>query len=252
MTLITDYHFYLIAVPVVLLYGMAKGGLGPAIGTLAVPLLSLVISPVTAAAIMLPILCVMDIVAISRFKASFSKPHLKLLLPAGICGIGIATLFMGKMPPETIKIFIAVISILFCLDYWFRKDQSASWIISRPAGIFWGVLSGFTSAQIHAGGPPISIYLLPQKIDKVVLMGTIAIYFAAMNFIKLIPYSFMGFLNFSNLLTSLILIPIAPFGVLLGNFLLKKIEQKTIYRYLYIALFLSSLKLLWDGISHLS
>ena len=248
LTIITEPLFYVIAIPMVLIYGMSKGGLGPSLGAITVPALSFIISPVQAAAILLPILCVMDLIAIYRFRKTFSKPHLALLLPAGITGIIIATIFMGKFTPEAIKITIGVTVVWFCLDYWFRKGGSSRWILKKPAGFLLGTLSGFTSTQIHAGGPPLTMYLLPQKLDKMYLMGTFAIFFTTLNYLKLIPYTVMGFINLDNLMTSLVLMPLAPVGVLLGNTVLKKFPQKNIYRFLYIALFLSGLKLLWDGI----
>ncbi len=121
-------------------------------------------------------------------------------------------------------------------------------LTGRLSGYLLGVVSGFTSTQIHAGGVPASMYLLPQKLDKVVLLGTMAIFLTAMNYLKLIPYSFMGLLSFENIMTSLVLMPLAPVGVGLGHLVLRKVNQKTIYRFLYIALFLSGLKLLYNGI----
>lgn len=248
MNIITDPFFYMLAVPVVLLYGMAKGGLGPALGAISVPIMSLVITPVQAAAIMLPILCVMDIFAVWSFRRSYSVYHLAILLPAGVSGIVLASLLMGYLPPDTIRFIIGLTVIWFCLDYWFRKDVEKVKINGRLSGYLWGVVAGFTSTQIHAGGAPVSIYLLPQRLDKIVLMGTMAIFFAVLNYLKLIPYSLMGVLNIENMTTSLVLMPLAPVGVKMGRLILNKVEQISIYRFLYAALFLSGLKLLYDGI----
>jgi len=230
------------------MYGMAKGGLGPGVGAIAIPLLSMVIDPVQAAAILLPILCVMDIFAVWKFRNSFSRYHLSILLPAGITGIVIASFLMGHLHPNAIKLIIGITVILFCFDYWFRSDAGRKKMNGRLSGYLWGTVAGFTSTHIHAGGAPVSIYLLPQNLDKVVLMGTMAIFFTAMNYIKLIPYTFMGLLNLENLMTSLVLMPLAPIGVTLGHLILNKVEQKIIYRFLYIALFLSGVKLLYDSI----
>lgn len=224
------------------MYGMAKGGLGPAVGSIAVPFLALVIDPVQAAAIMLPILCVMDVFAVWNFRKSFSSYHLAILLPAGISGIVLASLLMGYLPQDVIRFTIGITVIWFCLDYWFRKDEVRK--KGRLGGYLWGVVAGFTSTQIHAGGAPVSIYLLPQKLDKVVLMGTMAIFFTVMNYLKLIPYTYFGLLNMENVMTSIVLMPLAPIGVRLGYLALNVIKQETIYRFLYIALLLSGIKLL--------
>jgi uncharacterized membrane protein YfcA len=248
MNIVTDPYFYALAVPVVLLYGMGKGGLGPAVGAISIPVLSFVIHPVQAAAILLPILCVMDIFAVWKFRNNFSRYHLAILLPAGIVGIVIASVLMGTLEPGAIRLVIGITIIWFCLDYWFRDEINRIKLSGRLSGYLLGAVAGFTSTQIHAGGVPASMYLLPQKLDKVILMGTMAIFLAAMNYLKLIPYSFMGLLSFENIMTSLVLMPLAPVGVGLGHLVLRKVNQKTIYRFLYIALFLSGLKLLYNGI----
>ncbi len=247
MHLITDPYFYLITVPCVLLYGMAKGGLGPAVGGIVVPAMSLVISPVQAAAIMLPILCVMDLFAVRRFWGKCDGRHLKILLPAGVTGIVLAGLLMGALPPDAIRMSIGIIVILFCLNYWFGGVAAGKKKGGRLSGYFWGTVAGFTSTQIHAGGPPVSVYLLPQNLDKVALLGTLAVFFAVINYLKLIPYTLLGAFDATNLLTSLLLMPLAPVGVRLGYLILNRVSQKTIYRFLYAALFLSGIKLLADG-----
>lgn len=247
MAIISDPHFYVLAIPAVLLYGMAKGGLGPALGIVAIPAMALVINPLEAAAIMLPILCVMDIFAVWHFRKKFDSHHLKILLPAGVAGIAIASLLMGHLSPDAIRLMIGIIAVVFCLNYWLRNPSNSKRQGGRFSGWLWGAAAGFTSTQIHAGGPPVTIYLLPQKLDKVVLMGTMAVFFAVVNYIKLIPYTLLGAFDATNILTSVILMPLAPIGVKLGYVVLHKVPQRGIYRFLYIALFVSGAKLLYDG-----
>ncbi len=250
MVINSDPYFYLASIPAILLYGMGKGGLGPALGVIAVPLMSLVISPVQAATIMLPILCIMDIFAIQKFRRHYDLHQLKILLPAAFVGIALGISMMGLLPVNTLKLAIGTIAICFCLHFLLQQTRTKS-KESSPSpwqGYFWGTLSGFTSAQIHAGGPPITIYLLPQNLDKKVLIGTMAIFFAIVNYVKLIPYSLLGLFDSSNLLTSLVLTPLAPVGVRLGYYIMQKVSQRTIYLFLYIMLFLSGIKLCLDGV----
>lgn len=250
LSIITDPAFYALAIPAVLIYGMAKGGLGPSLGTIVVPGMSLVINPVQAAAILLPVLCVMDIFVVWKFRKSFDIHHLKILLPAGIAGIVIASLLMGYLSEDAIRLIIGLIAIAFCLNYWVGARLSKQMKKGgRLSGYLWGTVAGFTSTQIHAGGPPISVYLLPQNLDRVILMGTLAIFFAVINYLKLIPYTLLGALDGTNFLTSVVLMPLAPVGVMVGYIILHKVSQQAIYRFLYIALFVSGVKLLFDGLS---
>ena len=247
MNIIADPLFYLVAAPVVLLFGLGKGGLGPGFVTISVPILSFVIDPVKAAAILLPMLCLADVFAVYQFRRHFEAKHLAIIIPAGLVGICVAGVLMGQLDRDIIRILIGITAILFCLDHWLRPDISQRRPGGKWSGYFWGAIAGFTSTQVHAGAPPVSIYLLPQKLDKILLMGTMTMFFAVINYGKLIPYTLVGALNVENLLTSLVLMPLVPIGVKLGRFLLDKVNQIILYRYLYIALFLSGLKLCYDG-----
>lgn len=246
--MISDPFFYLCAIPAVLIFGMAKGGFGGGIAVVSVPLMSLATSPVTAAAILLPILLVMDAVALWSFRGSWDRPNLKMLLPGAMIGILLGSLGFSYLSEDMIRILIGVIAVAFCLNYWFKPALMTARGPEKWRGRFWGAVAGFTSFGIHAGGPPIQIYLLPQRMEKSLLMGTMAVFFAVVNVIKLIPYSLQGSFDHSNLLTAAVLMPIAPVGVRLGFYLLHKVSEAMIYRICYVFLFVVGVKLLLDGV----
>ncbi|MGA2794670.1 MAG: TSUP family transporter, partial [Roseiarcus sp.] len=91
-----DWTFYLVAVPAVILVGLSKGGFS-GLSTLAMPLLSVVMSPVRAAAIMLPILLVQDWVSVWAFRRDFEPRNLAILIPASLIGIGAGWLFAADV-----------------------------------------------------------------------------------------------------------------------------------------------------------
>ena len=247
MPIISDPIFYLIAIPAILIFGMSKGGFGGGAASLTIPMMAFVIDPITAAAIVLPILIAMDAVAVWKFRHSWDKVHLMALLPAAVIGIAIASLLMGALSTQAMKVIIGLIAVSFCSKQWlFSKERKSK--PGKIAGYFWGLVAGFTSTQIHAGAIPVSIYLLPQKMNKMRLMGTNSLFFATVNLIKLIPYSLLGQFDKTNLATSLVLMPLAPIGVLLGYHLLHVVQEKIIYRILYLFLFVAGAKLVWDGL----
>lgn len=125
---------------------------------------------------------------------------------------------------------------------------------SRPnaaKGYFWSTLSGFTSTLAHAGGPPLSIYLLPQRMDKALLVGTTVVFFTFMNYVKLIPYTLLGLFDASNLTTSAGLAPLGLVGIFCGVWLRQRTPEVLFYRLCYAFLFVAGLKLLYDGVSKL-
>ena len=246
---ISDPMFYAVAIPAVLIYGMGKGGLGGVAGAISVPLMALTVSPVQAAAILLPIICLMDLHVLKLFWQKFNARILRVIVPASLVGIGVGSLLLGVLSSTGMKLFLGTIALVFCLDYWLqRRERDEAQPPGDWSGRFWGVIAGVTSTHIHAGAPAISIYLLPQKLDKIMLVGTLGVYFAVLNFVKLVPYSVLGQFDTRNLATSLVLAPLAPIGVWLGYRLLHRFRQETVYRLIYLFLFATGAKLLFDGV----
>lgn len=246
--MITDPDFYLAAVLGVLLTGISKAGFG-GMGGLAVPLMALTIPSPQAAAIMLPILLVMDAIGLVVFRGQFDRANLRIILPGAVIGITLGVLTFSIINARWIGGIIGLESILFALDR-FRKAGAATLPqpVSAPKGWFWSSIAGFTSFVSHAGGPPIMQFLLPQGMDKMRLVGTTTIFFSVVNFVKLVPYSALGLLDWRNLATAAMLLPVVPIGYWIGIKLLRGLDQRSFNRVLTWLLLLTGVKLLWDAI----
>jgi len=250
MNFISDPFFYSVAIPAVLLIGISKGGFAGSLGMLGVPLITLAIPPVQAAAIILPILCTMDIFGLIAYRRHADWRNLAYLLPGAIAGITIGALMFSILNDDIVRIMIGAIAVIFTLNYWFKTKISKKKIgPSFVKGSFWGSLAGFTSFVAHAGGPPLQFYMLPQKIDKTLFVGTSVWFFFAVNYVKLIPYTYLGQFSSENLGTSLVLVPLAPLGVWLGVKAHKLVPEIIFYRIAYILLFATGIKLLVDGVN---
>lgn len=245
--MITDPVFYAVAIPAVIFVGLSKGGFVSALAMLGVPLITLVISPVQAAGIMLPILIAMDVFAMWAYWGTYHGANLKILIPAAVAGIAIGWATAAWVSADHVKIIVGVVALLFCLDYWFGRKPEAGAEVNVAKGGFWGAVAGFTSFVSHAGGPPLQMYLLPQRLEPRLFVGTSVIFFTAVNWIKVIPYAALGQFNTTNLMTSLVLSPLAPISILAGAWLVKKLSMDAFYRIAYFAIFAVSLKLIWDG-----
>ena len=244
-----DPVFWAVAVFSVLITGVSKGGFG-GLALLAVPLMALVISPLQAAGIMLPILIVMDWVGVWTYRKHWNRKVLMLLLPGAILGIAAGGLLAGYVDDRVVRIFVGLIAVLFPLYAVFKPRGGDAFIVgNRPLGFITGSIAGFTSFIAHAGGPPFQAYTIPQRLDTRIYAGTAVMFFFVVNFVKVLPYAMLGQFDQTNLTTSLILIPIAPFGVLFGAWLVKRIDQTLFYRILYGLIFAVGLKLLWDGLT---
>jgi hypothetical protein len=244
----TDFLFYAAAVPAVLLMAINKSGFGSGVGVMAVPLMALTIPPLQAAAILLPILCIIDIFSVWAYRKVWDRSNLRILLPGALVGILIGTLTAGLFDSAAIRLVLGFICVVFSLNHWLgRRTLHEGASPSALKGGFWGGVSGFTSFLAHAGGPAVNIYLLPQKLDKALFVGTTVMFFAFVNFVKLLPYAWLGQFNTSNLAASALLAPLVPFGVWLGLSMNRRISVTWFYRVAYALVFIVGLKLLWDG-----
>jgi uncharacterized protein len=245
--------FYPVAFVAILLTGIAKGGFGAGSGGLAVPLMSMFIAPPEAAGIMLPILCAMDLFGVHAYRGQGSREHLRALLPGGLVGIGFGALAFGALPVNAIRLLLGLIAVTFALNSWFGLTARIAARLQRPgriAAVFWGAVSGFTSTLAHAGGPPFAIYMLAQKVDKTLFVGTSVVFFLVVNYVKLVPYAFLGQLNAANLTTALIFAPLAPLGIWLGVWLHRRVSEAAFYNVSYTLLLVTGLKLIWDAFAH--
>ncbi len=247
--MIADPLFYAVAIPAVLLFGIAKGGFGGGLGVAAVPLMALVMSPVQAAAILLPILCLMDLLTLWAYRGRWVWPELRVLLPASLVGIAVGTVMFGYMSPEVVKLIIGIVAILFTAHHWLRKQLATTHgHVPRAYGWLGGSVAGFTSFISHAGGPPITMYLLRRPLDRTDFIATTAVFFAVVNYVKLVPYAWLEQLSTENLTYSLLLAPFAPVGVAAGVWLHRRVSDRFFFAVAYLLLFVVGLKLVRDGI----
>lgn len=250
--MITDPLFYFAAIPAVLLFGIAKGGFGGGLGVLAVPLMALTVSPLQAAAVLLPILCVMDLVGLWAYRGKWLWPELRILVPASMIGIAAGTLLFGYMSVAVLRIIVGTVAIAFTLHFFVasRRMPGASLTHFPPAvGLVAGAAGGFTSFIAHAGGPPISMYLLRRPLDRTDFVATTVLLFAVINYVKLAPYAWLGQLSTENLVTSAVLSPLAPIGVYTGVWLHRRVSDRFFFRLMYVLLFVVGGKLLYDGLT---
>ncbi len=230
------------------LIGMSKGGL-PLVGMMSVPVLSLVMSPVKAAVLLLPLFVISDAVGVWLYRKQYSLVNLKILIPAGIAGVLFGWLTAAMISEQTIKFLIGLVGVSFCLQTWFKRGQdevpkTANW----PKGLFWGGAAGFTSFIAHAGGPPFQIFVLPQKLPKAEFAGTATILFAIINVAKIGPYQNLSPYSEEDFWKIAVLVPFALLGTFLGAYLTKRIADAWFFKLVQVGLFLLSTKLIHDAL----
>jgi len=251
--MITNPLFYAAAIPAVTLLGLAKGGFS-GLGLLSLPLLALVVSPVQAAAITLPILIVQDVVSVWAYRHTWDKRNVVVLVLGAVVGILTGYLLAARVSDAAVKLAVGVISITFAIRRMMlerRTTPPEAAMADTPRGLFWGWVTGFTSMIAHAGGPPFQIYVMPQKLPRDVFVGTGAVVFALLNWIKVPPYVALGQFTAENLMTAAALFPLAIASTWAGVLLVRRVSGESFYTAVYLLLILVGGKLVYDGASAL-
>ena len=247
LPLITEPYFYLISIPAVLLLGISKSGFGAGFGSLAVPMMALAVSVPQAAAILMPVLLLMDVLGTAAFRKDFDRELLAFLLPFGVLGIVMGALLFSVLNAHAVAGMVGVFTLLFLGQRLLFAPKPDSPLPPRWLGALLASTSGFTSFVAHAGGPPISAYVIPLKLSPLRFTATMAFFFFVVNLCKWIPYAWLGLLDMRNMATSLVLLPFAPVGVWIGVAMARRISPMLFYRFLYAGMFLTGIKLVWDG-----
>ncbi|WP_143535674.1 sulfite exporter TauE/SafE family protein [Roseisalinus antarcticus] len=241
--------FWFAAVAAALFVGAAKGGL-PMIALLSVPNMSLVMSPLQGAALLLPVYLISDAYGIWIYRHAFSRRNLAILAPATTIGVVAGYLFVGRIDENAVRIVIGAVGLTFLAMQMVSRLQGGA--AARPAdiprGLFWGAVSGFTSFVSHAGGPAFQLYTLPQQLPKMTFAGTATILFAYVNLIKVPPYLALGLIGWGDMGSVLILSPVAIFGAWAGYRITRVIPERLFFILVEIALLLISLNLIWAGL----
>jgi uncharacterized membrane protein YfcA len=232
----------------VILIGVSKAGFGGGVGAIATPLMALTISVTDAAAILLPILIVADLFSIRYYWKVYDERSLKVMLPGAIVGITLAAFVFGYFShnEQILKVALGIISLAFVTWYMLRVLVTGALTKSHPpawAGVTLGGAAGFTSTLAHAGGPPATMYLLPQQLPRGTFVGTNVIFFFVLNLMKLIPYALLGLLQIGNLATIVLLAPLTYVGVRLGIYLNRHFTDVWFNRVIYALLFVTGLEL---------
>jgi uncharacterized membrane protein YfcA len=245
--LITDPWFYAAAVPAVFLIGLSKSGFGAGLGALATPLMAMTITVPRAAAIMLPLLAIADLLGLFALLRHADWSLLRRLLPAGLIGSMLGWASFGVLSAATVGGVVGALTLIFLALRQFFPPTAEVPQPGRLAGWLLGATSGFTSFVAHSGGPPIAFYVLPLRLPAMVYTATMAVFFTAINTSKWIPYGLLGLLDMSNFTTSLMLAPVAPLGVWAGIRMARRMKVELFYRLVTLGMLLTGMKLLFDA-----
>ncbi len=250
MELLADPATLALACLAVAILGLAKGGFS-GLGVLATPLLALKLPPVTAAALLLPVLMAQDVVSVWSYRKTWDGWILAWMLPGAAVGIAVAAALSAIVPEERLLVVLGVITLVFGLyRLWIERggrivaaSNSPGWV-----GTLFGVATGFTSQIAHAGGPPFQMWVTPRRLPHEVFVGTSSLTFAAVNWMKVPSYLALGSFDRQVLEAAVLLLPLAIVTTLAGVWLVRRLDTARFYTLIYLLMVALGLRLIVQGV----
>lgn len=244
--------FFVVAIPAVIFAGVSKGGFGSGVAFASASILALILEPGQALALMLPLLMLIDLATLRPYWNRWSWPDARLLILGGLPGVALGAWLYKATDADLLRILIGGISIGFVL---WHAAQSRGWIrtarnrLPAGAGLFAGLVAGFTSFISHAGGPPAAVYLLSQRLTKTEFQATTVLVFWALNIAKFIPYAWLNMFSVQSAWANLLLAPFALLGAWLGVMAHRLISERLFFTLAHILLLVTGCKLIWDALT---
>ncbi len=246
-----DPVFWAVAVLAVTMLGLAKGGFA-GVGALSLPIVAMTTSPVRAAAILLPILIVQDAVSVWAFRRDWSGYVLGWMLPGAAIGIALGYLFAASVSADAVLGLVGAVSMVFGIyRLWVERHGPPTTGGGSPGwvGMIFGVASGFTSQIAHAGQPPYQLWVAPRRLPRDSFVGTTAIFFAVVNWVKVPAYIALGQFTRANLTIAALLLPVAILSTTAGVWLVRRVPAERFYRVIYVLMIAVGVKLVWDALA---
>ena len=251
VSILADPVTLAILIVAVILLGMAKGGLA-GVGSLATPLAALVLPPATAAALLLPVLIVQDVISVWSFRQTWDGWIIGWMLPGATIGVAAGWYYAERVNEAQLMAALGAITLAFGLyRLWVERGGRVVAASTSPGwvGSLFGVATGFTSQIAHAGGPPFQMWVTPRRLPHLVFVGTSSILFAAINWMKVPSYLALGTLNRTTLTMAAILMPLAIGSTFAGVWLVRRIDAARFYAIIYWLMVALGLRLVWQGLA---
>jgi len=247
LPIVQDPVFYAVAIPAVLLLGISKSGFGTGFGSLAVPIMALAVPVPQAAAILIPVLLVLDVLGLHAWRRHFDWPLIRFLLPFGLLGTLVGTFVFRSLDSHLVAGLVGVFTLLFLAQRVFFPPRPDSPPPPKWVGGILTTLAGVTSFISHAGGPAVNAYVIPMRLPPATFAATMAVFFFTINIAKWVPFAWLGLLDARNMVSALVLLPLTPVGVYIGVYVARRIDPKLFYRFITVGMLFTGVKLVWDG-----
>lgn len=243
-----DWVFFAVGIPAILFAGISKGGFGSGAAFVGGAILAFVVPPGLALGITLPLLMLVDAATLRPFWRQWHWPSAKGMIIGAVPGCIIGAVLYTMVDADVFRLLIGAICIAFVA---FQMARNLGLLavrqipFSRPFAWIAGLVGGFTSFVSHAGGPPTAIFLLSQGLSKTTFQATTVLTFWAINWMKVVPYAYLGIFSLESLKASALLAPFALIGAWIGVRAHRLVPERAFFALTYVLLMATGLRLIW-------
>ena len=221
--------------------GMSKTGV-QGLMLLIVPYMAMAFGAKPSTGIILPMLCMADIIAVAYYKRIADWRAVIRLLPTAIIGFFIAIAVDRFVPAQQFKMLMAwTLAVALVVMFWseiFGKENR--FVHCWWYGAIFGLLGGFTTMIGNAAGPVMSVYLLSQRKSKLEYIGINAWFFLVVNLLKVPLQAFVwDNISWHSLRLNLMMLPVIGIGALIGIRLVRLLPEKAFRRFIQTVTVLS-------------
>ncbi|MEL6915152.1 MAG: sulfite exporter TauE/SafE family protein [Pseudomonadota bacterium] len=247
-----SWTFFALAVPAVIFAGVSKGGFGSGASFASAAMMALILPPDLALGLMLPLLMLIDVGSLPTYWGKWSWRDARRVILGSLPGVALGIAVFRFADPDVIRFLIGAVALAFVA--W--QIAKARGLVPAPrralgpaAGLLTGAVAGFTSFVSHAGGPPVAVYLLSQRLDKLTYQASTVLIFWVVNILKFIPYAALGAFTGETWRAVALLAPVALLGTWLGVVAHRRVPERLFFAITYLLLVLTGTRLIWQAVS---
>ena len=221
--------------------GMSKTGV-QGIMLMIVPLMAMAFGAKESTGIILPMLCMADIIAVAYYKRIADWKIVAKLLPTAVLGFFLAIGVDNFIPTGQFRQLMGwTLMLALAVMIWsevFGKENR--WMKKWWYAAIFGLLGGFTTMIGNAAGPVMSVYLLSMRKEKMEYIGINAWFFLVVNLLKVPLQAFVwDNITWDSLILNLSMLPVIGIGALIGIRIVKLLPERVFRRFIQIVTILS-------------
>lgn len=245
------WQFFALGIPAIIFGGLSKGGFGSGAAFVAGAILALVVPPGAALGIILPLFMLVDAATLRPYWGKWHGPSAVGMILGAIPGVAFAAWIYTAVDANVFRILIGIICLAFVA---FQMSQSLGLLkvrrlpFRRRYAWLAGAVGGFTSFVSHAGGPPTAVFMILQGLSKLAYQATTVVTFWAINWMKFVPYFFLGIFTWDTIKGALFLAPFALIGAWIGVRAHHLVPERAFFGLTYVLLVLTGIRLIWIAV----